>query len=256
MRRYPDVARFPYQAGRIAFQGNDDAKAGRLFRLAAGTRSAAALAGLGMLYLRQHDDKTALGIFMTGVTFGDPGAMLNLGDMYNNGLGIAADRTKARDLYELAAAFGVTEAMVKLGNMYAGDDDLQNYDRARMWYEKAAARGETAAMLGLGVLYANADRDYGRAITWYERAIAAGDSGARQKLSSLCSNDDRLSDAEILSCYQVEAGLGDASAMYTIGGFYEEGRHVERDSARARDWYQKAADLGYVKAKQKLGRLK
>jgi len=45
----------------------------------------------------------------------------------------------------------------------------------------------------------------------------------------------------------------DASAMYTRGQIYEHGVGVTRDYAKARDWYQKAADRGNANAMYDLG---
>jgi uncharacterized protein len=44
--------------------------------------------------------------------------------------------------------------------------------------------------------------------------------------------------------------------MFELGELYEEGRGVSTDHQQSRSWYQKAADAGYEKAKEKLKTLK
>jgi TPR repeat protein len=48
---------------------------------------------------------------------------------------------------------------------------------------------------------------------------------------------------------------GDPDAMIYLGRLYENGWGVARDFAKAREWYQKAADTGYELAKSYLKRL-
>ena len=59
---------------------------------------------------------------------------------------------------------------------------------------------------------------------------------------------------ERLNAEKAAAG-GNASAMYSLGVLYQIGRGVAQDYAKARDWYQKAADAGNTDAKQALLRL-
>jgi TPR repeat protein len=49
------------------------------------------------------------------------------------------------------------------------------------------------------------------------------------------------------------AELGDAEAQYNLGVMYDEGAGIERDLARAAEWYRKAAEQGFVDAQINLG---
>ena len=44
--------------------------------------------------------------------------------------------------------------------------------------------------------------------------------------------------------YEKAADNGDATAIYALGTFYENGYGVAQDPAKARELYQKAADMG------------
>jgi TPR repeat protein len=78
MRQYPDVARFAFQAGRIASAQKDAVRARQLYEQAASLGSAIAMDDLGRMYV--------------------------LGD------GVAKDPVAARKWFELAANAGVAEA--------------------------------------------------------------------------------------------------------------------------------------------------
>jgi TPR repeat protein len=224
MRRYPDVARFAYEAGRAAYGRGDYAAALAFFNTAIAKGSAAALAGLGVLYVEGSGvalnyDK-AREQFEKGAERGDPRSISDLGAIYGRGLGVPQNYDKARSLHQKAAALGVAESMYRLGFLYRD---------------------------GLG-----GERSYGSAIYWFEKAARAGVSDARQHLARLCSLGD-LASAEIIACFEAEAGLGDAAAMYTLSQIYGNGRITARNPERAHIWYQKALAAGWDPSREKPG---
>lgn len=60
---------------------------------------------------------------------------------------------------------------------------------------------------------------------------------------------------ELVQQYREAANQGHAYAQYNLGHCYECGRGVEKNLSEAKKWYQKAADLGCEKAKEKLNNL-
>ena len=40
--------------------------------------------------------------------------------------------------------------------------------------------------------------------------------------------------------------MGDATAAHNIGVYYNVGHYVEKDTAQANEWFQKAEDMGYT----------
>jgi TPR repeat protein len=158
MRRYPEVTRFIYQAGRVADAQKDYAKAAELYRAAAARGdSATSLAALGYLY--------------------------------STGRGVAQDYVEARKWYEKAAAFGHPGAMNNLGLIYANASGVaQDYIKARSWYEKAAALGRAESMFHLGEIYElgqGVPKDSAQARLWYQKAADAGYENAKTKLKNL-----------------------------------------------------------------------
>ena len=158
MRRYPEVARFTYQAGRAALAGKDYAKAERLFRSAIAKGSVGALGALGVMYANgigiAQDSIEARKLYEQGVARGNSNAMNNLGHLYENGRGVPQDYAEARRWYEKGATLGNAIAMTSLGNLYAnGRGVTRDYAAARKWYEQAAVIGYATAVVDIGWLY-------------------------------------------------------------------------------------------------------
>jgi TPR repeat protein len=156
-RRYPDVARFAFQAGRAADAGKDYARAVSFYRVA--------------------------------IEKGSLFAMANLGLLYANGLGVAQDYAEARKWCEKGAELGEPGAMNCLGILYyRGWGVTQNYSEARSWYEKGSALGDATATYNLGLIYERGrgvaiDREQARKL--YQKAADAGDEDAKERLKNL-----------------------------------------------------------------------
>ena len=183
MQRYPEVARFVFEAGRVANARKDFAEARRLY------------------------DKAAAA--------GYPMAMNNIGGMYEGGYGVRVDyaeaarwyrrrstpasrsrwsisagsRKRARReerlrgrvrLYETAVKAGIPSAMNNLGLLYLrGNASSRDYTEARRLFEQGIALGDAACMNGMGVIYNEGDgvaRNGKLARQWYRESRCAGRS--------------------------------------------------------------------------------
>ena len=148
MRRFPDVARFPFQAGRAAEARKDFSAARALYEKAS--------------------------------AIGSPLAMLRLGLLYSEGNGLPVDDAQARQWYEKAAQQNMPSAMARLGMLHeTGRGGPQDYAEARRWYEKAAGLGHWPAMVGLGRLYERGlgvTKDAAEARAWYQKAESLKDA--------------------------------------------------------------------------------
>lgn len=95
--------------------------------------------------------------------------MINLADLYKNGVLFAKDMLRARYFYELAAQQFNHFAYLRLGNLYA--EDFKDYLKARYYYEKACEYGNTEAYFHLGYLYKKGlgvEQNYKKAKDYYE----------------------------------------------------------------------------------------
>ena len=184
MRRFPDNARYAFEAGRLAETQKEFSNARQLYEKAGSLGSAPAMLRLGLLYSEGNgmptDYTQARQWFDKAAQQKLPSAMLNLGILYESGQGGAQDYDKAHDLYAKAAAAGDRHAMKNLGELYeAGKGVGRDYDEARRWYQKSADLGDWTAMMSLGKLY---ERGLGvrkspaDARSWYKKAAAAQDA--------------------------------------------------------------------------------
>ena len=142
--------------------------------------------------------------------------------MYENGLGVQPNDTKAAFWYQKAADNGYAEGQCYLGDMYrdgAGVD--KNFNKALEWYRKAEKKGYALSMVRLGEMYQygwGKDSSNKMAKEWYEKAAKKGN--------------------DVGQCY--------------LGNMYRDGIGVKRNYAQAKHWYVKAAQQGNKEAKRNL----
>ena len=100
----------------------------------------------------------------------------------------------------------------------------------------------------LGLLYENGQgvaQDYAKAREWYEKAADKGD--ATPCSTSACFTTTvrawrRTTPRRASGTRRPPQGQRDA--MRNLGLLYENGQGVAQDYAKAREWYEKAADKG------------
>ncbi|HEX2081295.1 MAG TPA: CHAT domain-containing protein [Longimicrobium sp.] len=142
---------------------------------------AEAMRSLGALEQRERNagsDRRAFDWYRRAVDAGSVDAMVDLGLMYERGLGTARDTVAALRWYRSAAARGSPRGMFAAGRSYEqGIGVPRDYAHARNWYRRAADAGSAEAMNRLGALYDHGlgvRRSRLRAACWYERAAQAG----------------------------------------------------------------------------------
>jgi tetratricopeptide (TPR) repeat protein len=191
--QYPDVARFTFEAGRVASARKDYAEARRFYDRAAGGGYAMAINNIGGIYEGGEgvakNYAEAVRWYSKAVAAGEPIAMVNLGWLYEHGQGIAKDLAEARRLYQTAANAGVPAGMNNLGLLYLrGQGVPRDYAEARRLFEQGIALGDAANMNELGIMYVEGDgvpRNLKIAHQWYEKAAALGLPQARQNLKGM-----------------------------------------------------------------------
>lgn len=133
------------------------------------------------------DVEEAANWFREAAIQGVPGAQYNLGVLYERGLGVRQDETRALLWYHSAAEQGHPLAQYNLGILYAAGRAVPlSYAEAAVWFERAAARGVPAAAYNLAVLLEGGlgrTRDMEQAMAYYARAKELGHRGAAQRLA-------------------------------------------------------------------------
>jgi TPR repeat protein len=263
MREFPDVARFAYQAGRVASIQKDYIRARRLYEQAASLGSAAGMNNLGVLYDQGNgvakDPAEARKWYEIAAKGGVSVGLTNIGSVFLHGDGVVKDPVEARKWFERAAAASEPKAMLELGYLYESGNGVQtDYAAARKWYGKAADAGSAIALTSIGNLFLSGRgtaKDPVEARKWIERAAAAREPKAMLELGYLYESGIgvRVDFAAARSWYGKAADAGSAFALTYIGNLFLNGRGTAKDPVEARKWFERAATMGEPGAMNNLG---
>lgn len=114
------------------------------------------------------------------------------------------------------------------------------YDLGKYGVKRDKKKADELNRKAAAAAYAPSAMKYGD--TWPDAARAVGLSPAEAK--------------EQLNRRKRAAEEGYASEQYNMGIMYQKGFGVQQDAAKAREWFQKAADQDDVQAKSVLKKLK
>jgi len=140
----------------------------------------------GLTAAQSGDFATALREWTPLAEQGNADAQSNLGQMYDQGLGVSQDYKTAVKWYTLAAEQGNADAQFTLGMM--NDHEEEDYKTALKWYTLAAEQGDARAQNNLGSMYRyrqGVPQDYKTAMKWYRLAAEQGDVDAKSSLTVL-----------------------------------------------------------------------
>jgi uncharacterized protein len=215
--QYPNVARFHYQAGRVAYAQGDYARAFRLFSKAA--------------------------------ELGHSLSMTAICGAYYAGRGVPENRAQAHEWCEKAAVAGDPTGMATLAYLYllrvANDDNLS---KAKEWLDKSVAAGSpvgTYYFVFYHLRRGTSEEDREQARNWLFKAADTGYAEAmvllgRWYMAGL--NGIAVDTDEAQRWLRKGAAAGDFSGLLWLGTMYEAGKGVPQDYDKARAFYQHVAD--------------
>ena len=153
---------------------------------------------------------------------GDPQSEYGVGQLYLQGMGVAADPKKAVRWYRKAAEHGFAQAQFQLGMQYIkGEGVTEDEEEALHWFTKAAEQGLVEAQVEAGRCY-------------------------------YTGKGTRVNGSEAMFWFRKAADQGSVPAEYFIGKCYFEGTGVPRDIEAAVKWTLRAAEAGYAAAEQEI----
>lgn len=163
----------------------DESKAVSLLRKAAGKGSVRAKSNLGALMM-EKDPEEAFGLLKEASEDQDPGAMCNLGLMYEMGLYVETDIKAAESYYRQATEMGHAPAYYHLAMLAVdGHIDLKDADPMGL-LEEAGENGCGESFLSLGVLYYDGngvDQDMEIAANYFRAGSEAGNPDCKYNLA-------------------------------------------------------------------------
>ena len=157
-------------------------------------------------------------------------------------------------MHELGLMFKNGEGVVKdpLGLMFTNRERVNS---EVFWFKQAAKRGNVASMVELGAYYMSVEGgnlNPRLGVKWLLKAAEKGDIASMIEVG-VCYRDGKGIDKDAVEArkwLRFAAERNDVRGMYEFGVFLEE---VMYDDHSAMEWYQKAADNGFVEAMGRLG---
>ena len=219
----------------------------------------------GATYLKQGRYGEAFLVWEDAAANGSAAAALNLGMMYDTGLGVPQSYASAFSWYQIAAEKGDPVAIFNIGALNDGGLGLRRDPAAAVdRYTQAAAKGVGRAAFNLALLYENGDgvKQDGKAAEQYFRQ--AERLGIRAARAHLPGRDVRPADADesdlpfntihsiggdspekqagdTAAHIQRQALQGDPVALYDLAYHLEKGIGLEADPQGAFVMYQQVA---------------
>ncbi|WP_010301763.1 Sel1-like repeat-containing protein kinase family protein [Candidatus Odyssella thessalonicensis] len=201
---------------------------------------------------------------------GNADAQYHLGQMDLNGWGITKNLEKAYKRFGKAVQTAMRSEskydQVLLGNLYLnGWGTVQNYEEAFKWYKKVADQEGAEGQAQVGGMYKEGWgvlQDLQEALQWIQKAATQNDQTGQYYLALLYrdgegiqSNDAYALDGLRNAAKQSVRADIRASAQYTLGWMYENGRGVDKDLEEASKWYKLAERGCPAHALYSLGRM-
>jgi hypothetical protein len=219
----------------------------------------------GAAYLRDGRYAEALLAWEDAAAKGSAAAALELGMMYDAGVGVPQSYSEALSWYGMAAEKDNLVALFNIGVLYdAGLGQRRNSAEAVAWYERAAAKGSGRAAFNLALHFETGDgveQDDRQAEQYFKQADRLGVAGARSHLPGRRVRSADAEDADLpfntvhaiggdaperraagaVDRLQSEAEQGDPLALYDLAYHLERGIGTEIDLRGAHMRYRKAA---------------
>ncbi|NYB73145.1 SEL1-like repeat protein [Sedimentibacter hydroxybenzoicus DSM 7310] len=216
-------------------------------------------------------------IFLMEAKADNPLALCDLGRMSANGLGCEADTDEAYRWYEKAlAVFHAAEeekswkyTEYRIGKMYAtGLGTEQDYLQAADWLTLSAAENYKYAQYSLGGLYYHGkgvDQDHESAFALYTRSADQSFPYGSFELGKMLrdgigcvknqQDSDRRFKEAFLGFVSMEEQSYDDKIQYRLGWMLLNGVGTDKDEARAKEYFEKAASVGNPFACYQLAKL-
>ena len=202
----------------------------------------------------KHGDKDIKDILEKGFAYlgklkeranqGDVSAQLKLGQMYDEGKGVAEDKEEAFNWFMKAAKQGSCEGELNVGYMYdAGEGTAEDKGEAFKWFMKAAKQGHEEAQCAVAEMYYKGEgveiNKY-EAFEWYMKASGTF-STADEEL------EEKFGITEYSNEEEIEEVRGDL--LLELGDMYFKGIEKARNISKALECYTKATKHGNANAK-------
>ncbi len=171
-----------------------------------------------------------------------------------NGAGNAESLRKAAVQGDLNAQFSVGQDYLEGKGVERQLPVNERLSKAARWFRRAAENGHAASQYRLATLYElgqGAPKDAAESMIWYERAAERGHVKAMHNLAVLSITGKSVNYLTAAKWFTKAAEHGLRDSQYNLGILHERGLGVEKDAAKAYQWFAIAAQRGDANAAQK-----
>lgn len=186
-------------------------------------------------------------------------AVLSFAKACQGQTGFPLNAKKAIEYYEKAAARRSVEAEFQLSVIYGeGKIVKRDSEKAFEWFEKSLDHQHPGAQEMLIAMYSNEDLEDSPSLD-SSSVDSSSDDSSSDDSSSVDSNDKqedlrrrKFLQQMAFKVIEQAATEGDPVSMFVLGDMYENGIVVPQNKKKAFDYYNQAADLGNLSAKDNL----
>ncbi len=181
---------------------------------------------------------------------GHSGALLNIGVLYEKGLGVDQDAAKAMEWFRKAADKGEIAAYHNIGVLYRdGRGVPQDHVEAAKWFLKAAENGDTYGRFQLGLASINGlgvPQNISDGVELIRKAADGGNPLAALELAKMHRAGRHVAQdtAEAVKWFKAASAAGSDAAAFALGTMYAEGYGFDVDLVRAYAWFWVAVRRG------------
>ena len=193
---------------------------------------------LGMIYNKEKKYSKSFKYFELSGNQEYPDALMKIGIIYRDGLGVKRNPKKTYESFEKAAKLGRGDAFFYLGVFCRdGFGTTKNNDRAIRYYKISASYGIEEAMNNLGLYYAKNDQFELAKYYWGN----TNNAKTQYNLGVIYCNEGKYLKAKEM--FEKAAEQGHTDSLVSIGKLYLYGDGVEEDIDIALDYIIRAARL-------------
>ncbi len=201
------------------------------------------------------NESTALSWYKKAAKQGNAYAQFVLFERYGDPNSSHYNEKESSKWLELSANNGHADAQTALFRRY-GNRHSPHYNEKEYfkWVELLASKGHVVALKERADCYLYEDRNDDKAIELYKKAAEKGHTLSQVQLG-LCyynglgekfTREQRKENlAKAVQCFIEAAEKENEAAMWLLGHCYYKGRGVEKNLAKALEWFEKAHNLTY-----------
>lgn len=223
-----------------------------------------AMAAYGRALIKDEDYIAAAEVSLAAAMLGSGLGANNLGVLYEDGSGVPQDYDDALLYYTIAADYDSPFGHINVGDLYRDGKGVSvDAELAIEAYEASGALGYGVAYERIGDLYRDGGivpQSSSKAIYAYSSAHELGEYASGNKIAYIYETgrgDQPQNESAAFSWYLdvMLKGVTEDWAIYRAGRMMLEGRGVEADEEKARNWFGLGAHQGHAPSQRELGRL-